>query len=46
MLLLEHSFVWCRKFGNFPNKSEMSVKDLKIALQNDGEDRLDRSCEE
>ena len=45
MLHLEHSFIWCLNLDASGSRSEIPGKFRNVVLEKDGEDQLDRSCE-
>ena len=46
MLHLDHGFVWCWNLDASGSRSEIPGKFWNVVLEKDGEDQLDRSCEE
>ena len=45
MLHLEHGFVWCWNLDASGSRSEIPGKFWNVVLEKDGEDQLDRPCE-
>jgi hypothetical protein len=45
VLHFEHTFVWCWIVDTSESRSEIAGKFWKVALENNGEYQLDRSCE-
>jgi len=45
VLHLEHSFIWCLNLDASGSRSEIPGKFRNVVLEKDGEDQLDRSCE-